>query len=110
MKISLVIKRNMIICKYELKLSNPTTLAIAILLSFEILHVSYFLSKIRRKVLIPFKCLKFVKSYIQFSFTTRHIPNILLNQTIPIKKPLNNRFEDTEMTVGGSYSMWNFLE
>ena len=37
LKISLVIKRNMIIRKFELRLSNPVTLAIAILLSFEIL-------------------------------------------------------------------------
>ena len=37
LKISLVIKRNVIIRKIELRLSNPTTLAIAILLSFEIL-------------------------------------------------------------------------
>ena len=30
-------KRNMIICKFELKLANPTTLAMATLLFFEIL-------------------------------------------------------------------------
>ena len=44
--------------------------------------------------------------YIQLLFTTRHSPNILLNQTIPVKNP-NNRFENMEMTEGGSYSMWN---
>ena len=38
-------KRNMIICRFELRLTNRTTLAIATLLSFEILWVSYlFLS------------------------------------------------------------------
>ena len=37
LKISLVIKLNIIIRKFELRLSNHTTLAIAILLSFEIL-------------------------------------------------------------------------
>ena len=42
MKISLVIKCNMIIRKYELRLSNSTTLAIAFLLSFEMLPVTCF--------------------------------------------------------------------
>ena len=63
LKISLVINPNMIIRRSELRLSNPTTLAIAILLFFEILLVSCFLSKIRRKVLTPFKFLKFFKSF-----------------------------------------------
>ena len=53
----------MIIRKFELRLSNPTTLAIAILRTFEVLSVSCFWSKIVRKVLTPFKCLKFVKSF-----------------------------------------------
>ena len=49
--------------KFELRLSNPITLAIAILLSFEILQVSCFLSKIKRKKLTPSKRLKFVKIF-----------------------------------------------
>ena len=40
MKISKVMKCNMIICKFQLRLTNPVTLAIATLLSFEILQVS----------------------------------------------------------------------
>ena len=42
LKIGLVVKRNIIIRKFELRLSNPTTLAKVILLSFEILLVSCF--------------------------------------------------------------------
>ena len=42
LKISLVVKRSMIIRKFELRLSNPTALAITTLLSFEILNVSCF--------------------------------------------------------------------
>ena len=45
---------------------------------------------------------------MQLSFVTHHSPSILLTQTIPIKKA--NKFEDMEMTAGGSCSMWNFLE
>ena len=82
----------MIIRKFELKLSNPTTLAIAILLYFEILEESrLFLSKIRRKVLTPFKCLKSVKSfavtYSSHSIPTHQCSSILLNQTIAEKSP-----------------------
>ena len=53
----------MIIHKSELRLSNLSTLAATILLSFEILQLSCFFSKIRRKVVTPFECLKFVKSF-----------------------------------------------
>ena len=53
----------MIICKFDVRLTNFTTLAMATLLSFEIYKQAVFFSKIRRKVLTPFKCLKFVKSF-----------------------------------------------
>ena len=49
---------------------------------------------------------------MQFSFTTRHSPKFLLNQTIPVKNA-NNRFEDVEMTARGSYACkisWSELE
>ena len=68
------------------------------------------MSKIRRKVLTLLKYLKVLKSSpVQFLFTTRHSPSFFLNQTVPVKNS-NNRFEDMEMTAGGSYNMWNFLE
>ena len=53
--------------------------------------------------------MKSVQIHIQFLFTTHDFSRILLNQNIP-KKPLNDTFEDMELTAGGSYSMWNFLE
>ena len=49
--------------------------------------------------------------HIQFSFTTHQCPNILQNHTIS-EKP-KNKFEDMELTAGGSYSMrnsWSKLE
>ena len=53
--------------------------------------------------------MKSVQIHIQILFTTHDFSRILLNQNIP-KKPLNDTFEDMELTAGGSYSMWNFLE
>ena len=47
---------------------------------------------------------------MQFSCTTHHSPNVLLNETVPVKKNPSNRFKDMEMTAGGSYSIWNFVE
>ena len=49
--------------------------------------------------------------HIQFSFTTHQCPNILQNHTIS-EKP-KNKFEDMELTAGGSYSIcnsWSKLE
>ena len=43
---------------------------------------------------------------MKFSFTTHQCPGILSNQTISEKKT-KNRFEDMELTAGGSYRMWN---
>ena len=104
-KISLVIKSNIIICKFELRWSNPTSLAMAILLSLK----SYkFFIKSRRKVLTPFSTLPRV--LLQHTVIIhRYSPNFLLNQTIPVQYP-NNGFKDMRMTAGGSYSMWNLLE
>ena len=59
-----------------------------------------------------FKCLKFVKSFVA---TYSSHPLLLYAQTsfqitlgISEKIP-KNRFEDTELTSDGSYSMWNSL-
>ena len=89
----------MIICKFELSSANSSH-------SYSnFINKLFFLSKIRRKAMTPFKCLKFC-CHIQFSFTTHQCPNILLNQTTLEKKP-KNKFEDTELTAVWSYSMWN---
>ena len=45
---------------------------------------------------------------MQFSSTTDLCPSILQNHTISEKVP-KNRFEDMNLTVGGSYSIWNSL-
>ena len=51
-------------------------------------------------MLTPFKCLKFVKSFAcTYSSHSSHF-------TLFQKKPPKNRFEDMELTAGGSYSMW----
>ena len=45
---------------------------------------------------------------MQFSSTTHLCPNILPNHTILEYIP-KNRFEEMELTVDGSYTMWSFL-
>ena len=50
-----------------------------------------------------------INCFNSIQFTTRHSPNILLNQNIQVKNP-NNSFEEMDMTAGGSYSIWDFLE
>ena len=45
---------------------------------------------------------------MQFSTTNHLSQNILPNHTISEKIP-KNRFEDIELIVDGSYSMWNSL-
>ena len=54
-----------------------------------------------------FKILSELCCLIQLSFTTRHIPNIFLNQTISVKNQ-SNRFNCTGWMAGGSCSLWNF--
>ena len=106
-------KHNMIIFKFEHRLTNATILANATLFSFEISKVSCLFLFDREKSTESLQmleiCWKFC-CHIQFSFTTHQCPSIFLNQTNPEKNPTKNRFEDMELTVGRSYSMWNFLE
>ena len=57
-------KHNMITHKFGLRLSNLTKLAIATQLPFELSYKKAVISsKIRRKVLTPFKCLEFDKRF-----------------------------------------------
>ena len=56
-------KRNMIICKFELRLTNSTTLVIATPLPSKSYKKAVFFSNIRRKVMTLFKCLQFVESF-----------------------------------------------
>ena len=108
MRISLVIKYNIIIRKFELRLSKE----VQKLFPSKSYKSAVFFSKIRKKVMTPFKCLKIVKN-----FAARYSSHSLLVITkhpseseYSNKNPPNNRFEDIEMTAGGSYCMWNFLE
>ena len=63
-------------------------------------------------MLTPFKCLKLVKSFaatysshlLLFYAQTSFQITLGISEKIP-----KNRFEDTELTSDGSYSMWNSL-
>ena len=63
-----------------------------------------------RRVLTTFKCLKFIKS---FTTTYSSHPLLIYAQTSfdahYLKKIPKNRFENIELTVDGSYRMWNSM-